>query len=72
VEIVLLPDDLWNLGLLLHLVCSRNKATLANRARQWACYYAKRIDLESNLHGFPVPKPPYHTGGIRNTPPGAI
>jgi len=71
VPVTFSPTELWNVTLLVSLICGRNKSVLAGRPREWACYFAKRLNTKAVLEGLPQPKPPFHTGSIINLPPGA-
>jgi hypothetical protein len=65
------PTELWNATLLFSLICGRNKAVMAGHPREWACYYARRLNTRASLEGLPQPKPPFHIGSIIKLPPGA-
>jgi len=66
------PTELWNVTLLVSLICGRNKSVLAGHPREWACYFARRLNTKAVLEGLPQPKPPFHTGSIISLPPGAV
>jgi len=68
----LTADQLWNVQVMLELVCGRNHSSLTKKRRQYLCLLRQNIKVEADLRGLPSPTPPHGVGDLRDTGGGAI
>ena len=68
----LTDTELWNIQVLMSLVCGRNHSSLTKKRRQYACRLAQPLKVEADLRGLSSPQPPYGVGDFKHDDAGAV